>query len=145
MPIYTLGDVGKPSEPYIPTDQTVFVSSFTGEVLPGHPTFGTKTDDPAGKHATWHSGIKIDGKDVVICHVSSSAEGGELDVQAYATLILVDIQKNVGLLNPPYVMLAVVVLASCIMFLCKATFAFLNESRKLLTVVCNSVLQACNN
>ena len=145
VPIRTLGDVDKPSEPYIPTEKTVFVSSFTGKELPGHPTFGTKTDDSTGKHPTWRAGIKKDAEDVVICNSSSDGEGEEVDLQGSMTLILVDIKKNVELLNPFYVMLVVIVVASSIMFLFKATFVFLNASRKLIVSLCNSVSQACYN
>ena len=145
VPIHTLGDVGKPSEPYIPTEKTVFVSSFTGKELPCHPTIATKTDDPTGKHPTWRAGIKKDGEDVVICNSSSDGEGEEVDLQGSMTLILVDIKKNVELLNPFYVLLVVIVLASSIMYLFKATFVFLNASRKLIVSLCNSMSQAyCN-
>ena len=145
IPIHTLGDVGKPSEPYIPTEKTVFVSSFTGKELPGHPTNTTKTDDPTGKHPTWRTGIKKDGEDIVICNSSSDCVGEEMNLQGSMTLILVDIKKNVELLNPFYVMLVVIVLASSIMYLFKATFVFLNASRKLIVLICNRVSQACNN
>ena len=87
----------------------------------------------------------MEGKDVIMCHAPPGGEGGELDLQASVTLILVDIKKNVELMNPLYVMCVVIVLACSIMYLFKASFVFVNESRKLLALLCNSVLQACNN
>ena len=69
IPIFTTGNVGEPS---IKVKQhkivkPVFVSTYTGKILPNHPTYETPTDDPTGKNITYHGAIFI-GKNIYMCH-----------------------------------------------------------------------------
>lgn len=69
IPIFTPGNINVPSR-FIPVgsiSNPVFVSAYTGEILTGHPTFKTKTDDPTGKNPTFHGGILINDN-TVMCH-----------------------------------------------------------------------------
>lgn len=65
VPIYTTGNLGLPSENYTPTPETIFVSSYTGNIIP-QPTYGTPHDSPVGP-GTYHGGLYI-GNDIVMCH-----------------------------------------------------------------------------
>jgi len=70
IPIFTTGNVDVPSvkvDPKTLNDQPVFVSAYTGNILPGHPTFTTQTDDPSGKNPTYHGAILIENN-IAICH-----------------------------------------------------------------------------
>jgi hypothetical protein len=73
IPIYTTGDINEPSI-IIPTKYNsdsdfdyVFVSTYTGKILPEHPTVKTKIDVPRRKNSTFHGGILIN-KNTVMCH-----------------------------------------------------------------------------
>jgi hypothetical protein len=67
IPLFTTGNMGLASTPFTPNNNTIYISSYTGDVLPGRPTFQTKTDDSTGKNQTYHGGIFI-GNDIVMCH-----------------------------------------------------------------------------
>ncbi len=67
IPIYTTGNVGTPSVPFQPNTGTTFISAYSGNILNGHPTFTTKTDDSSGKNPYYHGGIAI-GNNKVVCH-----------------------------------------------------------------------------
>jgi hypothetical protein len=68
VPIFTTGNVGQPSVPFIPNSGTTFVSAYTGEILPGHPTFATPTGNTSG-NIYFHGGIQIPGTNTVVCHL----------------------------------------------------------------------------
>lgn len=70
IPIFTTGDINVPSTKFVPNEDTIFVSSYTGKVLDSHPTFTTQTDDSTGKNPTYHGGLYI-GNNKVVCHQSS--------------------------------------------------------------------------
>jgi len=69
IPIYTTGDIGKPSRKVSPDsiENPIFVSSYSGKILPRHPTFRTKTDDPTGKKPVYHGGLLINAN-TMLCH-----------------------------------------------------------------------------
>ena len=69
IPIFTLGGINEPSKTFIPNEETIFVSSYTGQILDGQPTFGTPTGLPIGhKNQFFHGGVKNPILNVVICH-----------------------------------------------------------------------------
>lgn len=72
IPIFTPGNIGTPSQKIsVPNIQNpVFVSAYTGNTLPGHPSFATSTDDPTGKNPTFHGGILIN-ENTIMCHQHS--------------------------------------------------------------------------
>ena len=69
IPIFTPGNIGIPSIKINQNDldNPVFVSAYTGNILPSLPTFKTLTDDPSGKNPTYHGGILIQNN-IVLCH-----------------------------------------------------------------------------
>jgi hypothetical protein len=69
IPIFTPGMVGVPSTKVNVNSikNPVFVSSYSGEILPGQPKFSTPTDDRTGKNKTFHGGILI-GDNTIVCH-----------------------------------------------------------------------------
>ena len=69
IPIFTNAMPGVASTMYTPNEQTVFVSAYTGNVLNGHPTFRTLTDDMTGRNPTYHGGVYVgNGQNIVSCH-----------------------------------------------------------------------------
>lgn len=68
-PIFTTGNVGSPSVPYIPTQPMTYVNAWNGQILDGLPTYGTPTGLPKGhKNEYFHGGIKLNGENVISCH-----------------------------------------------------------------------------
>ncbi len=69
IPLFTLGGVNEPSFKITAKPNDVFVSAYSGKILPGHPTFGTPTGLPVGhKNEFYHGGIKVPDKNIFICH-----------------------------------------------------------------------------
>ncbi len=74
IPIFTNAMPGVPSTMFVPNEQTVFVSAYTGAVLNGHPTFRTLTDDMTGRNPTYHGGVYVgNGQNIVSCHSAHPA------------------------------------------------------------------------
>lgn len=68
VPVFTTGNVNKPSVPYIPTGNVTCVNAWNGQVLDSHPTFSTPTGLPVGhKNQFFHGGIRLDN-DVIMFH-----------------------------------------------------------------------------
>ena len=72
IPVFTPGSIGVPSTRVDigQIQNPVFVSVYTGQVLPGLPTFSTPTDDPTGRNRTFHGGI-LTGENIIMCHQHS--------------------------------------------------------------------------
>ena len=72
IPVYTPGNINLPSVRVNvgQIQNPVYVSSYTGNILPGCPTFSTPTDDSSGRNPTYHGGILI-GNNIIMCHQQS--------------------------------------------------------------------------
>ena len=69
IPIFTNAMPGVPSTTFTPNENTIFVSAYTGNILPSQPTFRTLTDDVSGKNPTYHGGVHVGhGLNIVSCH-----------------------------------------------------------------------------
>jgi hypothetical protein len=78
IPVFTPGNIGVPSQfvsiKNIPNP--VFVSSYTGNILPGRPKFDTISDDPTRKNPRFHGGILIDDH-TIMCHKTMHYGGNQ--------------------------------------------------------------------